>query len=474
MAMRPDIQPTTIHHGGGRIPAWVAVSVVCLFLWACASNGPGVLEAPGPRPADGGDPMVLELLHHLHPIEGEKDLDPLLERVGDARLVLLGESTHGTSEFYTWRSAITRRLIAEHGFTFVAVEGDWGAGFRVNQVLKDAAPEVPWSDDALAAFARWPGWMWNNRETAAFLEWMYEHNSERHPSDRAAFHGMDLYGAADSLRDVLAVLDELDPERAAAARRAYACLERFGGDPFHYGDVLARGGRSCAAEAVAVAELLEEAAGELRQRDPRGFLHARTSARVVKNAERHIRISREPGAEGWNARVGHMADTVEALFDYHDTRLGGSVSARGIVWAHNTHVGDVRATAMRRFGQDSLGGLMRQRLGGEQTVLVGFGTHRGGVIASDRWGGPRRTFSLPRGGRGSVEDLFHRTGVPVGLVVFGSELRRGAWLEALPHRAVGVVYDPSQERQRNYIPSVVSMRYDAFIWIDRTSPLDPL
>lgn len=432
------------------------------------------MEAPAPRPADESDPLVVELLPHLHALEGEEDLGPLLERVGNARLVLLGEASHGTSEFYTWRAAITRRLIAEHGFTFVAVEGDWGAGFRVNQVLKDAVEDVPWSDEALAVFSRWPPWMWNNRETAELLGWMYRHNAPRQPGGRVAFHGMDLYGAADSLRDVLAVLDEMDPERAAVARRAYACMERFGGDPFRYGEALGRGGRSCAAEVVEVVELLAEAAGELRRRDPRGFLHAKVSARVVKNAERHIRTSREPGSEGWNARVGHMADTVEALLEYHDRRLGERVPARGIVWAHNTHVGDVRATAMRQFGQDSLGALMRQRLGGEHAVLVGFGTHRGGVVAADRWGGPQRTFNLPRGIGGSVEDLFHRTGVPAGLVVFGPELRQGKWLEAMPHRAVGVVYDPHQERERNYIPSVVSMRYDAFIWIDHTRPLNPL
>ena len=445
----------------------------CLAGWSCASSGDPVRQEPGRREVAAADLMVATLRSQLHPLVGEEDLDLLLARVGDAHLVLLGEASHGTSEFYTWRATITRRLLAEHGFSFVAVEGDWGAAYRVNQMVMGTDGEAGWATESLDAFSRWPGWVWNNRETAEFLEWLSGHNRGREPASRVAFHGLDLYGAAESLEDVLAFLDENDPDRATVARRAARCLLRFRADPFQYGTALDRGGRSCAAEAVQVSELLEEAASAQRGRDPWAFLHLRQSARVVVSAERHVRISREQGSAGWNERVRHMADTVEALLEYHQKRLGGDVAARGVVWAHNTHVGDARATAMHGLGQESLGTLVRRRSGAEQVVLVGFGTDRGQVVAADRWLGRRRTFTIPRGMPGSVEDLFHRTGVATGMVVFGPELRDGPWLDPLPHRAMGVVYDPARERQRNYIPTVLPMRYDAFIWIDRTNPLTP-
>lgn len=452
------------------LPGLLTVSV-CLVGLSCAAGGIAVRQEPDAQ-AVVTESMVAMLRSRLHPIAGENDLDPLLTRVGDARLVLLGESTHGTAEFYTWRSAITRRLIAEHGFAFVAVEGDWGAALAVDRAIRDADGEgVSGVAEALGAFSRWPGWVWNNRETAEFLEWLAGHNRGREPASRVAFNGLDLYGVAESLQEVLEFLEEHDPERAAAARRAARCLLRFRADPFRYAQVLDRGGRSCAADVVRVTDLLEEVAGPLKEHDAQSILHLRQSARVVGSAERHIRMSRESGSAGWNERVRHMADTVEALLAYHQQRLAGDAAARGVVWAHNTHVGDARATAMHGLGQESLGSLMRGRLGAGQVVLVGFGTHGGRVVAADRWLGPRRVLAVPRGLPGSVEDLFHRTGVAAGLAVFGPEFRDARWLDPLPHRAIGVVYDPARERQRHYVPTVLPLRYDAFVWIDHTSPL---
>jgi erythromycin esterase len=399
-------------------------------------------------------------------LDGPDDLDVLLDRVGDARVVLLGEASHGTHEYYRWRAEITKRLIAERGFAFVAVEGDWPDCDRVDRSVRAeaGAPDDPRA--ALAAFDRWPTWMWANEEVVDFCRWLRGHNETRAEPARVGFHGLDVYSLWESMREILVWLREHEPEQVPAALAAYRCFEPYGEDPQAYAMATRLVGESCETQVVDLLARLRDRAVA----DGAGRFTAWQNAEVVAGAERYYRAMVRGGRESWNVRDRHMDETLTRLLEHYGP------GARGVVWAHNTHVGDARATDMADAGEVNLGQLARERHGADRVVLVGFGSHRGTVVAGDAWGAPMATMPVPPARPHSLEDVLHATAPPRALFVFPAdgEQRPDLLTEELDHRAIGVVYHPERERWGNYVPTVLGERYDAFCWFDESRAVHPL
>ncbi|MEW2359112.1 erythromycin esterase family protein [Spirillospora sp. NPDC029432] len=392
------------------------------------------------------------------PLEYLEDLDPLMERIGDARCVLLGEASHGTHEYYAWRAALTKRLITERGFSFVAVEGDWPDCWAVNASVTRAegAPADPGA--VLDGYRRWPTWMWANQETVNFCRWLRDHND----GPEVGFYGLDVYSLWDSLRAIITHLADHRPEYVETALDAYRCFQPYGEDPRSYAwNRLVPGG--CEEEVLALLTRLRRTGGA----DPAGDLNARQNAEVAAGAERYYRAMLGGGPDAWNLRDTHMADTLDRLLDFHGP------GARGVVWAHNTHIGDARATSMAASGMVNLGQLARERMGRDRVVAVGFAGGHGEVIAAPRWGDPMERMTVPGPPPDSAEAMLEASGVDSGLFVFADRPAADWFGGTRGHRAIGVVYDPTRDR-RNYVPTRLADRYDALCWFRRTSALEPL
>ncbi|RAY16037.1 erythromycin esterase family protein [Actinomadura craniellae] len=394
------------------------------------------------------------------PLEEETDLGPLLDRIGDARCVLIGEASHGNHEYYAWRAALTRHLIADRGFSFVAVEGDWPDCWAVHRsvTLVPTAPTDP--RQALDGFRRWPTWMWANLETTHFCRWLREHNAELPADRRAGFYGLDIYSLQDSLRAITAYLARHRPEAVDTALDAYRCFEPYGECPQTYGRLVPP---DCADE---VLELLARVRTASAGTDP-DRLNAWQNAEVATEAERYYRIMFEGGPHSWNLRDTHMADTLDRLLDFH------RADAKAVVWAHNSHIGDARATDLADTGLISLGQLARERHGTGDVVLVGFAGGHGEVVAAPSWGGRAEIMNVPAPPAGSLEALLTEAHLTQALFIC-SDAPRASWLnDRLEHRAIGVVYDPAHDR-RNQVPTRLGERYDALGWFHRVSPIQPL
>jgi erythromycin esterase len=406
------------------------------------------------------------------PLHDHYDLSPLLNRVGDARFVLIGEASHGTHEYYAWRALITRRLIDEKGFSFVAVEGDWPDCYRVNCSVTGAAPNAE-PETVLRAFDRWPTWMWANQEVLEFAQWLRARNATRAPRDRVGFYGLDVYSLWDSLRAVLDYVREHEPQHVDTAMQAWRCFEPYAEDPQAYARATRLVPSSCEDPVVTMlGELLQTAYSPPAPQHDARFV-AEQNARAAAGAEAYYRAMVRGGPESWNLRDQHMADTLDELMAHHDhPRTKRPVKA--VVWEHNTHIGDARFTDMTDAGMVNLGQLVRERHGEDDTVLVGFGSHHGTVIAADQWGDATREMTLPPAREGSTEALLHdELDHPSAMFVFTGE--PSGWLaEERGHRAVGVVYHPHAERWGNYVPTVLGRRYDAFLWLDESRALTPL
>jgi len=416
-------------------------------------------------------PTPAGIRHIALPLETPTDLSPLLELIGDAQYVLLGEATHGTHEFYTWRAELSKRLICERQFSFIAVEGDWPDCYRVNRYVKDFPDSGERAEAVLHAFDRWPTWMWANRETVALVEWLRHHNTPLPASQQVGFYGLDVYSLWQSMAAVVEYLERIDPAFARAARGAYTCFEPYADDAQEYARATAIVPTSCEDEAVAVLTALRAKAAEYREDGPEAFFNAEQNAFVARGAEQYYRSMVRGGPTSWNVRDYHMMDTLDRLMAHHGPR------AKAIVWEHNTHVGDARFTDMARAGMVNVGQLVRQRHERDGVVLVGFGTHRGTVIASDEWGSPMERMRVPPAHSESVEALLHEAGDGSNLLLRfdGSDSGGVPALDTpLGHRAIGVVYDPSRERYGNYVPTILPRRYDAFMFVDETHAVQPL
>lgn len=404
------------------------------------------------------------------------DFEPLLDRVRDARFVLIGEASHGTHEFYRIRAAITKRLIREAGFTAVAVEADWPDAWRVNRYVRGDGLDAD-ATESLGGFRRFPQWMWRNADLLDFVGWLRGFNdahAERH--QRVGFYGLDLYSLHASMAAVLDYLDVVDPDAARRARERYACFDRFGDDPAVYGQAATLGlTLSCEHEVISQLLEMQQLAGDYARRDgrlaPDALFFAEQNARLVKNAERYYRSMFLGAERSWNLRDRHMSETLDALSGY----LGRpGAPARIVVWAHNSHLGDARETEMSRRGELNLGQLTRQA-SPDATVLVGFTTYQGTVTAASDWGGDAERKTVRPALPGSYEALLYQVPIPDFYLDFS---RHAAAREALTparlERAIGVIYRPETERASHYFHASLARQFDALFHYDTTRAVEPL
>ncbi len=420
------------------------------------------------------DELARALAPATLPLEGPADWEPLLERVGDRRVVLLGEASHGTHEFYALRAELTRRLIEDRGFSLVAVEADWPDAYRVNRWVRGAGRDAT-AVEALGDFQRFPLWMWRNADVVRFVGWLRARNVALPPARRAGFYGLDLYGLHASIDAVIAYLDRVDPGAAARARRRYGCLDHVGEDPQTYGwGVSLRLRRACRDEVVEqLVDLRRRAAGYLARdglvaEDEQFF--AEENARLIVNAEEYYRELFGRRVSTWNLRDRHMIDVLAALLE-HLSRRGPP--AKAVVWAHNSHVGDARATEQRDQGELDVGQLARERWG-DAAALVGFTTYEGTVTAASSWGGPVERKRVRPGLHGSVEAAFHALGRERFVVPLWDRRARAALDEPRLERAIGVIYLPETERLSHYLRCQVPDQFDAVVHVDRTRAVVPL
>lgn len=401
-----------------------------------------------------------------HPADAD-DFGAMFDRFGDARVVLLGEATHGTSEFYRARAAITRRLIERHGFNIVAVEADWPDAARIDDYARHQTPRPRRGDTA----PRFPTWMWRNEEVLEFADWLRGHNAPLSEAERASFHGLDVYSLGESIHAVLAYLDRTDPEGAARARQRYGCLTPWQDEPARYGRAVQRGWRdSCEAAVVAqLRDLLEHRLGYLKDDGERWF-DAIQNARIVHAAEQYYRAMYRGAAESWNLRDRHMFTTLQALLAYRGER------AKAVVWAHNSHIGNAAATAMGWQGEFNIGELCRTAYG-DEAVLIGFGTDRGTVAAATDWGADMQVKTVRPARADSYENAFRRTGQARSLTDWRSPDRHALadmLRTPLLERAIGVVYRPESELLSHYFQAVLAEQFDAWVWFDETHAVTPL
>jgi erythromycin esterase-like protein len=400
--------------------------------------------------------------------------DPLLESIGDARFVLIGEASHGTHEFYQIRAELTKALIARKGFNVVAVEADWPDAYRVNRWVRHASTDAD-AEAALSDFTRFPRWMWRNRDVVDFLSWLHAYNASKTAPSRTGFYGLDLYSLHTSIEAVLTYLRKVDPAAAARARYRYACFEDFGEDTQAYGYAASTGlSSSCEDEVIAQLLELRRRATDYASRDGRiaadEYFFAEQNARLVRNAEEYYRAMFGGRVLSWNLRDTHMMETLEALLRHVQQTSG---DARAVIWAHNSHLGDARATYMSDGGQLNLGQLVRQAHG-DQVRLIGFTTHTGTVTAASNWDEPAQQKRVRSSLPGSYERLFHDVGVPRFLLLLNSPDMRTILSAPRLERAIGVIYRPDTERISHYFPAHLPGQFDAVLHIDETRALEPL
>ena len=404
------------------------------------------------------------------------DYDALLAMIGDARFVLLGEATHGTHEFYAERARITQSLITEKGFCAVAVEADWPDAYRVNRYVR-AQGQDRHASAALDGFKRFPNWMWRNTDVVDLVDWLRGYNDARAPGAKAGFYGLDLYSLFTSIKEVLRYLDQVDPAAARDARARYACFDHYDEDSEQYAYATGIGmSESCEQNVIAQLLSLQERALAYMRQDGAdaadAFFYAQQNARLIIHAEEYYRTMFRGRVSSWNLRDRHMAETLDALAQHLSARAGKP--AKIVVWEHNSHIGDARATETGQLGEWNVGQLVRERFGG-QAFLVGMSTYTGWVMAATRWDGMGERQRVLPALPGSHEELFHQSGMPRFLLPLGNqamaiELLRKRRLE----RAIGVLYLPHTERQSHYFMACLPAQFDALIHIDETESVQEL
>ena len=422
--------------------------------------------------------LLTDVVHEAaHPLSGDiDDYSPLMELIGDASLVLIGEASHGTHEFYRERAQITKRLIKEKGFTAVAVEADWPDAYRVNRYVQGIGSDAD-AVEALGGFKRFPAWMWRNADVLDFVGSLRTYNEDLPASaTKVAFYGLDLYSLHTSIAAVLDYLDRIDPEAAQRARARYACFDHFGKNEHAYGYATGLGlSESCEDEVVSQLLELYQNSAEYAWRDgrisPDEHFYATQNARLVMNAERYYRSMFRGRVSSWNLRDAHMVETLESLQTFLATQ---KPRPKIVVWEHNSHLGDARATHMGQEGEWNVGQLVRERHG-DDAILIGFTTFEGTVTAASNWGGPAERKRVRPALKNSYEALFHQVNIPRFLLTFRSTDHAVAALrEPLLERAIGVIYRPETERASHYFLARLSAQFDAVIHFDETRAVEPL
>ena len=433
----------------------LALTVIfCFSGWAMAS-----------RPEKDNSELTDYFSSKAVPMESAADLNPIIEEAGTKRLVLLGEATHGTHEFYYWRAEITKRLVAEENFNFIAVEGDWATIYHLNKYVKGLENSMPSAREVLQTFHRWPVWMWANTDILELAEWLKMHNDPLPPERKTGFYGMDVYGHWDAMDDLLDYSKEHLAGKHSEIESRLNCFAGRRKDEWQYARAVASGKPSCEEELQQVAEMLRLHEENISPSERKLHFRALQNARVIKNAENFYRLALQNSTDSWNARVDHMWATVSHLLDFHGE------NSKGIVWAHNTHVGDSRATSMRIIEQYNIGQLSRENLGEHNVFITGFSTYRGKVNAADEWGARMRLMKIPKAQKGSLDYFLNQLPHPRFFMVFSPEERNHPLLkEPLGHRAIGVTFNPLME-DGNYVPTLIPHRYDALLFIRETTGL---
>lgn len=406
--------------------------------------------------------LLADIRDLARPLRSAGDLDPILARARDRRFVAIGEASHGTHEYYDWRSRLSRRLIEEQGFNWIGVEGDWPDCWRIDRWVRGIADQQFDARGLLAGFERWPTWMWANAEVADFLDWLRGWNLERQGVDRVGFYGLDVYSLWDSLDRIVGWLTEHAPDAVPAAMRAWECFAPYHEDPQRYAWSTRLVPQSCETDVV---DLLVEVR-RWAAADGDDAFDAEQNAAIAVGAERYYRAMVRTDRGSWNIRDIHMADTVDRVARH----LGPA--SKGLIWEHNTHVGDARGTSMAEEGLVNVGQLLRERHSGA-ALLIGFAGYRGEVVAGTRWGAAEERMPVPPARARSHEALLHEALGSPAVLDFGADRTRPWLAERAGHRAIGVVYDPERE-SGNYVPTVMGRRYDALIWFEDTSALRPL
>lgn len=402
-----------------------------------------------------------------YPLEQYDDLDLFLQAIGDTKIVMLGEDTHGTHEFYTWRNMISRRLILEKGFNIIAAQGDMAEGYRINSFIKNSSGQPEKAAEVLLSFTSWPAWLWANREMAAFVDWLQKYNRTLPNNNDISFYGLDGFSLWQSLEAILQYLSQHHPDALSSARAAYQCFEPYRNPETNaYGDALPI---VPSEDEKAVIELL----GNLRQKTLTGLcasgdvLCHQIQTSLLAQARAYYQTMIHGGVSAWNSREQHMTDLLDKLMQHHGPQ------AKTIVWAHNTHIGDARASVLLDRGMYNIGELIRYRHPGK-VFIAGFGTYRGSVTAASQWGARMEKMELPPARPGSWDHLLHRA-KPGNKLLFMNEFREPWFTEdRLDLRAIGVVYNPRLDAYHNYVSSELASRYDAFLHIDVTSSLQNL
>lgn len=427
-------------------------------------------------------PQVTALIRAAaHPLAGAPgEEEPLLDLIGEARFVLLGEASHGTQEFYQARARLTQLLIERKGFTAVAVEADWPDAYRVNRFVRGLDNDAG-ADAALAGFLRFPTWMWRNTVVRDFVDWLRGHNATRgNDEQQVGFYGLDLYSLYGSIDAVIRYLDSVDPAAAKQARARYACFEHFRDDTRAYGYAATFGmTRDCEDAVVSQLRELQQRADVYAHRDGRvaedEYFYAEQNARLAQDAEQYYRTMFGGRISSWNLRDRHMAQTLEALVDHF---AGQGRRAKVVVWAHNSHLGDARATELGERGELNLGQLVRERSGSD-AVLIGFSTNRGWVTAASEWDAPAERKRVRPALDGSYERLFHEAAAMAGPPNILRCLRDGGELATALRaprleRAIGVIYLPETERWSHYVEARLPDQFDALLHFDETRAVEPL
>jgi len=405
---------------------------------------------------------------HAYSLQSKADLQPLFDRIGDAGIVMLGEASHGTHEYYTWRSHISRKLIEEKGFNFIAVEGDWPDCYRLNRFVKGYDQGSKGAFKVLNTFNRWPTWMWANWEIVALADWLWQHNAGLPTNKKVGFYGLDVYSLWESMESIMQYLRKTDKSALKVAEEAFRCFEPYIDEGQSYARASQFVPELCENEVV---DLLKEIQKKLPtyNTDYENVFSAEQNALITVNAEKYYRAMIHGGPHSWNVRDRHMADTLERLLKFHGE------NSKVIVWEHNTHIGDARATDMVDEGMFNIGELARMQHHDKGVVLVGFGSYKGSVMAGKSWGAGMQAMQMPEARKESWEYLLHLAGKENKLLLMDDFMSNDMFMENhIGHRAIGVVYNPKYESYSNYVPTILPLRYDAFIYLDQTRALYPL
>lgn len=389
----------------------------------------------------------------------------MFKQIEGKHLVMLGEASHGTHEYYTWRTSISKKLIQDEGFNFIAVEGDWPDCYLINRYVKgyrDAGENIT---DVLNRFDRWPTWMWANWEIAALAEWLRQYNLALPIEKRVGFYGLDVYSLWDSMKAMMDYLQTEDPQVAESVKKALLCFEPFNENEQMYARYSLHND-GCREEVIAMLKEIRRKSHFLDGDREAGF-NTEQNAWITVNAEKYYSSMIGFDHDSWNIRDTHIMDTLKRLRKFHGE------GSKGIVWAHNTHIGDARATNMSRAGMINIGQLAREQFGEDDVFLVGFASYAGSVIAGSQWGAPMQEMDVPEARNDSIEEKLHKKYGSNIYLLFDEE-KDDIYIQKIAHRAIGVVYNPENERLSNYVPSLLAMRYDALIYLDETRALHPV